>query len=342
MGNPNVKWLWIALASSILACGCGQKQAAEKKPTATEQPYVYQDLVPKELLTTLEKRYQILKNFSAQPVRAVITNKLTPFGQENLSGSLVLEKPNKVRLSLAKVHSPFRFDALCDGQQFWLIHHHQKAIYTGLLGEPLNSRGERVALNPVDIFDAVFTPELTGDARFQYRITYVEVPTPEVYVIVVLNSDYPNKLYSKVWVDRSTLHVVRHQLFKPDVGEVKLDAIFSDFVEQTRYDIPHKIVLQWPEVNTSLVLDLKGVKVNRDFHNPNLFNYDHADKEYGEIKITGAEESGTEAQLQERDANRRVTAPARQPLAPRAAPAPLRAAPPRDKRRSRNPQTGLR
>ncbi|MEW6355731.1 MAG: hypothetical protein AB1696_05360 [Planctomycetota bacterium] len=302
MARDSYILLVMVVVVSILSCGCGQRDVKDDVPQEPEdQAFVYQDLNPGELLAALEKRYYVLKNFSAQPVNATISARNQPFASELLTGSLVLQKPNQIRLTVAKHHSPIRIDALCDGENFWVIHHQQKSIYIGKLKEPLNNRGQRLLINPIDIVTAILCPELSRDAGFEYRITFVEVPNPAYYVVTILNGEYPNKLYSKIWINRTTLHIERHQLFKPDVGEVKLDAVFSDFVERTRYELPHKVTLTWPETNTKLELDLKGLHPNRTFNNTDLFKYDYADKGYGEIRVTGADVPEPRQTLQERD-----------------------------------------
>ncbi|NOZ21603.1 MAG: hypothetical protein GXP25_11025 [Planctomycetes bacterium] len=306
----HIKWGITALVS-ILLWGCKEKEVKDEIPQETgKKTFVYQDLDPQELLATLEKRYYVLKNFSSQPVNARVSSRNQPFGSQRLSGSIVLLKPNKIRLSIAKHHSPIRLDAICDGENFWVLYYQQKSIYVGKLNEPLNNRGKRLAFNPLDILRAIFCTELSRDAGFEYRITFVEVPNPNYYVIVVLNGKYPNKLYSKIWVNRTTLHIERHQLFKPDIGEIKLDAAFSDFVKRTKYDLPHAITLIWPDSGTKLELDLKGLRVNRTFNNPNLFKYDYANKGFGEIRVTGKDVPSPRARmLQERDTGPRHPQP---------------------------------
>jgi len=298
--------LFAAAALVLLAVGCAtETKVVEKKPQ--RKVVVYQNLAPEDLRLNLEKRVELLKNFSAAQVRAEVVNRTVPGGNQILTGAMAVEFPNKLTMVLNKPHTPIRLDLISDGRMFWIVNHAEKRVYRGSVHAGVTTGGRPVRFKPSDILNVIFCRELTRAAGFERRMVFVEA-VANLYTIYVLNYDYPNKLYSKIWVDRHTLEVTGHQLYDPETGEVKVEAMFYGYSPVGQCDMPHGIRITWPEFNTIMDLQLKGVKVNQEWQNPDIFKYtpSRKAKEFEEVEVDKlAVPGGQTPGLQERPAPRK-------------------------------------
>jgi len=270
----------------IALIGCASKPKVTKK--LEKRTVVYQRLSPADLRQTIEKKLELVKNFCATQVRVTIRSKLAPGGEQVLTGAMAIEFPDKLHLTLGKPHTFVRLDLIADGKNFWIVNHAQKVIYTGPMYGRLNEQAEKIRFKPVDICNIVFCRELTKQAGFERRLVFVEA-IGNLYTIYVLRYDYPNKLYSKIWVDRHTLDIVGHQIYAPVDGEVVVDAVFGEYEVMGGLQMPHNITINWPRQGTTISLALKGIKINQRWQNPDLFKCEYLKKGFEIISLAAGE-----------------------------------------------------
>ena len=110
-------------------------------------------------------------------------------------------------------------------------------------------------------------------------ICYVE-KWPDYYVMNFLRPDWPNHIYSKIWIERQGLTVAIHQLFDSS-GELVAEARFKNYGDTTRnpgskvkMDMPTRVDFLWPRDRILMRATFDDIKLNGDI--PAKFFDEHA------------------------------------------------------------------
>jgi outer membrane lipoprotein-sorting protein len=271
-----------ALLAALLASGCASssKEAADRlKP----KDVAFREWTLKELRDELVSRQKKMKALKGN-VSTEWSSRVVPGGKQSMTGVFAVELPAKIRMSIGKPMTSIQIDLVSDGDRFWMVNHAQKTVYTGKCESLIGVENDRIPVRPMDIVEPFFVRELTDQAPFTRRLTFYET-IGNYYIISVLCPDYSNMLYSKIWVDRFTSNVVRHQLYESQKGTIRVDALFDDFQTVGDLSVPHKMVINWPNQLSTLDVKFKALYANPTWDNPKIFVFDSTKPDYAFVDL---------------------------------------------------------
>jgi outer membrane lipoprotein-sorting protein len=256
--------------------GCASSQKPQLKETTKR--VVFREYTLKDLRDDLAGRQKLIRTMAGN-VTAELESRVVPGGRQSMSGTFGFEMPDKVRMSLGKAMTSFQVDLISDGDRYWLVNHAAKTVQTGKCENIVGVENEKISIRPMDLVDAYFLREITDQPGFTKRITFLET-VGQYYIISVLRDDFSNLLYSKVWVDRFSANVVRHQLYDADKGTIRVDAILEAYENVAEVSVPHRMTISWPNQLATLDIQFKGVRVNPKWDNPKIFVFDSTKPDY--------------------------------------------------------------
>ena len=271
-----LRLLPLLLGAALALAGCASTEKPKKQEVT--QTVAYREYTLKDLRDELAGRQKLIRTLSGN-VSADFESRVVPGGKQSMSGTFGFEAPDKVRMSLGKAMTSFQVDLISDGDRFWLVNHSAKTVQTGRCENILGVENERVPIRPMDLVDAYFLREITDAPGFTKRITFIEA-IGTYYIISVLRDDFSNLLYSKIWVNRFTSNVWRHQLYDADKGTIRVDAILDGYENVGDVSLPHRLTVNWPNQLTTLDLTFTGIRLNPKWDNPKVFIFDSTKPDY--------------------------------------------------------------
>jgi len=142
-----------------------------------------------------------------------------------------------------------------------------KVLYGTFDSAALRPR-DRYSIRPQDFANLLLLAEAKPALNGQ-DICYVE-KWQDYYVISFLRPDWPNHIYSKIWVERQTLTVAIHQLFDSS-GELVAEARFQDYARypaakggKVKLDVPTRVEFLWPRDRILMRASFGEIKLNGD------------------------------------------------------------------------------
>ena len=135
-------------------------------------------------------------------------------------------------------------------------------VYFGRADRTVSRPKEVWSMRPQDISDLLLFDE-AFDARM---ICYMET-WPNFYILTFLREDWPQHIYSKIWIGRSSLEPAVHQIYDGSgelVAEARFRAYrkFSASNSEVKSSLPTEITLLWPRDTLIMSMKLDGVVVN--------------------------------------------------------------------------------
>ena len=263
------------MSAALFLGGCASTEKAPKEVTKT---VVYREYTLKDLRDDLAGRQKLIRTLSGNII-AELESRVVPGGRQSMSGTFGFEAPDRIRMSLGKAMTSFQVDLISDGDRFWLVNHSQKTVQTGKCENIVGIENEKIPIRPMDIVDSFFLREITDQPGFTKRITFLEA-IGNYYIVSVLRDDFSNLLYSKIWVDRFTANVVRHQFYDADKGTIRVDAILGGYDSVGDISLPHRLTVSWPNQMATLDIQFKGIRLNPKWENPKVFIFDSTKPDY--------------------------------------------------------------
>ena len=290
-------------ASALGPAGC-KTLSAERVET---QPVERREASRDQLLAILDEQSKLLRLAATTRVSIVQEGAVVPatimdavrkernkpyqkrFAEAEVNGSFFLSRNVEGRLNVSvsgevEGVSDTGFTLLAKDRSFWMLiptsqEERDKAITQGLAaphGKVLYGKDDPDALRPRDRYS--IRPQdfanllLTAEARTALNgqdICYVE-KWPDYYVMTFLRPDWPNHVYSKIWVERQSLTVAIHQLFDSS-GELVAEARFKDYARfpvtqgsKAKMDVATKVDFLWPRDRILMRTTFADIKVNGD------------------------------------------------------------------------------
>ena len=291
MREPRWPWArtWLRGAAlvglTILLTGC---EACETKETTDVESSPKRLSIAKEPLVgklqIMAKRIATLKGKCR--VTAIDQNQIVPatredalrrkegrpfkaiFNKRTLRGTFAMDRfdprePQRVRFSAEVANYGPVLQLLASGPPFWVkvknedtrLGAYRSILYRGVYNPDAPRSPKQFSMRPQDILNLMVCQELLVSAPFQKAI-YMET-WPDYYILHVLRIEeqWPESLYSKIWVERQNLTLAIHQLY--DVaGKMVAEARFTKYINlftrtaqgRPRVPVPvaHKIRFVWP------------------------------------------------------------------------------------------------
>jgi hypothetical protein len=211
------------------------------------------------------------------------------FAQAEVNGSFFLSRDAEGRLDVSMSGevqgvADVGFTLLGKGRSFWMLiptseEERNKAINEGLAAprgkvlygtfdpDALRPR-DRYSIRPQDFANLLLMAEAKAALNGE-DICYVE-KWQDYYVMNFLRPDWPNHIYSKVWVERQYLTIAIHQLFD-SAGELVAEARFKNYGRyavspgsKVTVDAPTRVDFLWPRDRILMRAAFEGIKLNGD------------------------------------------------------------------------------
>ena len=126
---------------------------------------------------------------------------------------------------------------------------------------------DKFSVRPQDISDLLLQDEALPILRGDPDVLCYRETWKDFYVLTFLRLDWPDHIFSRIWIERKELHVTIHQIFDRS-GEIVAEARFAAYKTYRsrkggfEVDIPQEIVFIWPRDHLLMEVELSGVKVN--------------------------------------------------------------------------------
>ena len=160
---------------------------------------------------------------------ALKTGVLTEYRQTR--GIILAERPSHIRLSVqAPLALATVFDMVSDGREYRVSIPIENKFMVGDVSAPATSDKLLANLRPNHLMEGLFvstTPYMTN-AEVRAVLEETTQGQRSYYVIHFVNARADDaQLLEKIWVDRSTLEIVRKQIFQSD-GRLETDVEYSE------------------------------------------------------------------------------------------------------------------
>ncbi len=253
------------LATALLAAGC----ISTKRVVPEDQRLLPAKTASRaELLEGLKTQSQAIKSMTATVALDVSggslrTGVLTEYRQTK--GFILVDRPNNIRvraqapLALATV-----FDMVSDGRQYRVSVPIRNKFIVGDATAPASNQNPVLNMRPQHLLSALFVDIMPLLANPQIRSTLEEtsVGRKSYYIFEFINIAQPNAdLVEKLWIDRSTLEVVRKQIFGRD-GKVEADVEYTGYQDSGGTSFPQAIVIQRPAEDYTLKITFQKTVLN--------------------------------------------------------------------------------
>ena len=140
------------------------------------------------------------------------------------------------------------------------------------------------SLRPQDVCDLFLQDEVFIPDVIYYMETW-----PDHYVLTLLRQDWPQHIYSRVWIERRTLRIETHQIFDA-MGEILAEARFGRYrpfplgKSTVKAEVPTLVVLLWPRDKLVMEVALDGIALNEDIPEKKFEPYLPPGYQYKEIR----------------------------------------------------------
>jgi len=135
-------------------------------------------------------------------------------------------------------------------------------VYYGQTDRAVSRPKELWSLRPQDISDLLLFDEAFDSGLICYMETW-----QNFYILTFLREDWPEHIFSKIWIARSSLEPVVHQIYD-GFGELVAEARFRSYKEfsaadsEVKSSLPTEMTLLWPRDMLVMNMKLDAVAVN--------------------------------------------------------------------------------
>jgi outer membrane lipoprotein-sorting protein len=263
------------LTLPVLLAGCGLLPTTRHLPVP-KAPAKVQDATPKELVESINKRWDALNTLTAT-VEIQATESKTDTGLEkdfpSCRGYIVLRKPNMLRVA-GTYFGARVFDMASDGKQFTLVIPLKSLAIEGSNtvkekspNQMLNLRPDFFldslvvrGLNPEDEFMSTADTITTEDASKKHLFT-----VPEYVLSVVRRKADSQELTQtrRITFHRDDLLPYGQQIYDSN-GNLETDVTYSNYASFSAGQYPSKVTINRPLEGVTLVLTVDRVQENVD------------------------------------------------------------------------------
>jgi len=234
----------------------------------------YQEATLDQLLELINRNQQLVHSLTAS--LQVGFNFGTPGKYDNCNGQLMIESPDKIRLTGYRALIPTIFLMVADADNYWVYIPSKKKAYQGLTAENgvPPQKEEEVSIEdikPHEILAALMLDNKIIPSQYE-REAYLDI-LPNMYIINIVEIKGNGLLYPvrRIWVEREGLRVVSHQLFDSE-GRLRSEVYFRNHRQIEDATFPWLVVIKRPWEGMSIRLTFQKIKINQPL-NPNAFHF---------------------------------------------------------------------
>jgi len=259
-------WGGVALVSILLtASGCAVRRTTRVHPS--QLPSVAREASLAELVAKVNAQNEAIRTLVAtvdlEPTAGSVYSGVIK-EYRDVRGFILLEKPAMIRLiGQAPIVRTNVFDMVSDGQEFRLYIPPKQKFIVGKTEFRRPAKNSLENLRPQHILDALLVPKMDSPHE-RYVLEEAEDGGRRYYVVTVLEprEDGEFSLKRKVWFDRSTLEVVRLQLYGPH-GAYLEDVWYSSYEDYQTVRYPSRIEINRPVEDYRLSITMVKATFNQ-------------------------------------------------------------------------------
>ena len=257
------------LLFTILASGC-----ATYKTSVLQRP-IWEDT--SAILRNIEGKAQNLSLQQIQDTLISNNSKLSTFranaemilttpdnnGPIRCKGVVLYQSPDSLRVMGSKLATTV-FDMSSNSNKFCVYVPLENRVYTGTC-----NTSHKIEALGINIFPGDMASLFNYRSILEGEKTMLETwPAYWLVHLLEMEKDAIN-LKGNLLIDRINADVFRCELFNSD-GLVRLQAVFTNYTNQTGCRIPQRIDVRWPVYNTTLSITFSNIIINNVL-NPKMF-----------------------------------------------------------------------
>jgi len=261
-----ILFLLLMIVTSSLVSGCLSRRRAIPE---NERMLPAQTVSRTALFQELQEMSQSIRTMNARVTLDISagSNKtgdaLTEYRQT--TGYILVERPGQIRvraqapLALATV-----FDMVSDGKQYSAWIPFKNKFFVGDTNAPPKPGNPVLNLRPQHIMNALFVDIRSHLANSQVRRMLEEATAGRnsYYIVQFIDvSSADVELVEKLWIDRSSMHIVRKQIFTRD-GKVETDVEYSGYQMFGEVAFPQVMQIKRPIEDYSLKITFQRTALN--------------------------------------------------------------------------------
>ena len=253
----------------ILASGCATfKTPVSQKPIWEDTSAILrniegkaQNLSLQQIQDTLISNNSKLSTFRANAEMILTTPDNN--GPIRCKGVVLYQSPDSLRVMGSKLATTV-FDMSSSSNKFWVYVPMENRVYTGTCNTPHKIEALGINVFPGDMA-SLFNYRSILEGKESMLETW---PAYWLVHLLEMGKDAVN-LKGNLLIDRINADVFRCELFNSD-GLVRLQAVFTNYSNQTGCRIPQRIDVRWPVYNTILSITFSNIIINNVL-NPKMF-----------------------------------------------------------------------
>lgn len=262
----------VVLASSILLSGCAR---LVKRKTKLDVPAAYQQaksLSVSELVELINNRYAGVETLSASDFQVEFTGGSMERGYLEQyprgKGYLVARSPDSVYVNVLNPLTSSTVAVMASqGETFQIWVPRENKYFTGKTDVELDSKDPFFNVRPQHILNGLLIERIPTDRRTErYFLEEDEDGQFKYYVlaIVEISNSAEIRLQRKLWIERSTMRLVRQQYYGPG-GELTAHIRYNQPVDREGRLINTSLEIQRPHEGYSLHLEMQsdGIRINQ-------------------------------------------------------------------------------
>jgi outer membrane lipoprotein-sorting protein len=184
-------------------------------------------------------------------------------GPIRCKGVVLYQSPDSLRVMGSKLATTV-FDMSSNSNKFCVYVPLENRVYTGTCNTP-----HKIEALGINIFPGDMASLFNYRSILEGKKTMLETwPAYWLVHLLEMEKDAIN-LKGNILIDRINADVFRCELFNSD-GLVRLQAVFTNYTNQTGCRIPQRIDVRWPVYNTTLSITFSNIIINNVL-NPKMF-----------------------------------------------------------------------
>ncbi len=266
-----MKRLGIAIGILVLV-GCG---GAVKKRTQVSTPSAYasaQVASLDELVRMINERYAVAKTLSVSSLKVEFVGGSIDTGvieeYRSAKAYLVAKRPDSLYVNILNPLTSSTVVAMtADGEKFQIWIPGENKYLTGRADVEVEEENPILNVRPQHLLEGILVERIPIDGlRYRYFLEEMEDSRFKYYVVGVIEvaeTSQAVRLVRKLWIERSSMHLVRQQYY--DSGERVSSITYDHTSEIDGVLIPFEIEIERnrEDYRIALKLEGKGVKVNQ-------------------------------------------------------------------------------
>jgi outer membrane lipoprotein-sorting protein len=263
------------LGLPVVMAGCGLLPTTRHLPVP-KAPAKVQDATPKELVESINKRWDALNTLTAT-VEIYATELKTEQGLErdlpSCRGYIVLRKPNMLRVA-GTYFGARVFDMASDGNQFTLVIPLKNLAIEGSNSVKVKSPNELLNLRPDFFLDSIVVRGLNSSDEFMSTADTITTEdaakkhlftVPEYILSIVHRKADSQELTQtrRITFHRDDLLPYGQEIYDSN-GNLETEVTYSDYATFSAGQYPSKVTIKRPLEGIQLVLTVERVQENVD------------------------------------------------------------------------------